>query len=145
MGKKMFANGRAITEPFVMLPRYLFDCPAYRSLRPVSRALLFEVIRRFDGSNNGYIGLGYREAGDACGINKDTAQKAFDELRGKGFLRPRRMGGFNMKDPSANRATEWRLTWFKAGNEKPTHDYKNFVQPVGALIDGPGFQALQSE
>lgn len=112
------------SPPFVMLRNYVFDCPAYRSLKPGPRALLFELVRRYDGSNNGRIGLGARGACVAVNIaDKDTAVRYFDELQDHGFIRPTKLGAFNMKVPGASRATEWRLTWLPSGNDLPTKEF----------------------
>ena len=63
----------------------------------------------------------------ACNVNKDTIKQYFDELETKGFISVRRKGGFNLKDTTSSRATEWRITWLDAEGEKATHDYKRWV------------------
>lgn len=109
-----------------MLSNWIFDCPAYRALHPVSRTLLWELVRRYNGSNNGEIGLGVREAAKACSVKcPDTMSKYFEDLQLKGFIDATRRGGFNMKDPSSRRATEWRLTWIDAPGLRAT---KRFLQ-----------------
>lgn len=102
------------------------DSLAFRSLKPLPQALLVQMIRRFNGFNNGAIGFGHREAAAACNVNKDTIKQAFDDLQNRGLIRASRRGGFNMKDITARRATEWRLTWLDALGIKPTHDFKTW-------------------
>jgi hypothetical protein len=70
---------------FIQLYRYQLDCPAYVSLSPYARAALIEVIRGYDGSNNGKIVLSVRTLADRLGCNKDTACHALQELVAKGL------------------------------------------------------------
>jgi hypothetical protein len=104
-------NGRnAGSTNFVMLDNYIFDCLAYRTMKPGPRALLWELIRLHNGNDNGRIGLGVRNAAQALGVSKDTAAGYFETLMKRGFIAVARSGGFNMKDPQSRRASEWRLT-----------------------------------
>lgn len=129
-----------------MLPLWVFRSLAYRSLRPVARTLLWELIYRHNGYNNGRIGLSIREAAQACNVNKDTLAKYYRELQDYGFLKATKRGGFNMKDPAASRATEWRLTWIDADGVKATKEFKNW-EPAAAAEEkhGPHFTAMQSQ
>tara|TARA_R110000868_G_scaffold34144_3_gene123441 strand:- start:6630 stop:7211 length:582 start_codon:yes stop_codon:yes gene_type:complete len=109
-----------------MLDNYVFDCVAFRTMKAGPRALLFELIRLHNGTNNGSIGLGARRAAVLLGANKDTANKYFWVLMERGFIAPARPGGFNMKDPESRRSTEWRLTWIKTNCMPATKDFLNF-------------------
>lgn len=121
---RVLKNGRnAGSTAFLMLDHYIFDCAAYRSMRPGPRALLDEMIRRHNGSNNGHIGLGQREAAKCLNVNKDTVPGYFDALIERGFIAPTRPGGFNMKNPESRRSTEWRLTWLKTDYMAATKDF----------------------
>lgn len=127
MPKKSNKKGRDVRgEPFVHLPHFVIDSDAYRSLRALAQALLVHLVRRYNGLNNGTIALGHREAAKLCNVNKDTIKSAFDDLCEKGFIQSSRKGGFNMKDPSARRATEWTLTWHGTLGCKPTYEFKNW-------------------
>jgi hypothetical protein len=124
MAKTNAKGRRRDAPPFVMLPWWIFDSLAYRSLHPVARTLLWEIVRRYNGANNGSIGLGQREAATSCGVKRaDTIARYFAELEAKGFIGATRRGGFNMKDPSTRRATEWRLTWLDAPGLRPTKEF----------------------
>jgi hypothetical protein len=72
--------------------------------------VLIEIMRRYDGTNNGRIGLGVREASELCRINKDTAAQSFRRLGERGFIECGQQGSFDYK---ARHAAEWRLTWLK--------------------------------
>jgi len=126
---RLFKTGRnATATAFIMLENYVFDCDAFRTMKLGPRCLLFELIRRHNGSNNGAIALGVRDAAKRLGVNKDTASGYFRALVERGFIAPSRPGGFNVKDPTARRATEWRLTWIRCGDQPPT---KEFMSAAG--------------
>lgn len=68
-----------------------------------------------------------RHACDAINISdKDTALRYLNDLRDKGLIRPTKLGGFNMKDATASRATEWALTWERENDELPTRDFQKW-------------------
>ncbi|SOE18582.1 hypothetical protein SAMN05877838_3511 [Hoeflea halophila] len=92
---------------FVMIYAYVKRSEAWKSLSPVERCAYIEVKWRYDGLNNGRIGLGCRELGDELNMSRNTADRALDELEKKGFIEKAKPSAFNNK----NRAvTEWRLT-----------------------------------
>ncbi len=135
---KVLKNGRnAGSTAFLMLDYYIFDCAAYRTMKPGPRALLDELIRRHNGGNNGHIGLGQREAAKCLNVNKDTVPGYFGTLIERGFVAPARLGGFNMKNPETRRSTEWRLTWLKTDCMAATKDFiawsreKSTVRKIG--------------
>ena len=136
---RILKNGRnAGSTNFVMLDNYIFDCLAYRTMKPGPRALLWELIRLYNGSNNGRIGLGVRSAAQALGVSKDTAAGYFETLMKRGFIAVARSGGFNMKDPQSRRASEWRLTWATTGCMTATKDFiqfgkKNTIRKTGTV------------
>ena len=57
----------------------------YHGLGCYARALLFELIDRFNGCNNGMIGLGVREAAYELGCSQGTACNAMRELDDSGL------------------------------------------------------------
>lgn len=137
---RLLKNGRnAGSTAFLMLDHYIFDCAAYRTMKPGPRALLDEMIRRHNGSNNGRIGLGQREAAKCLNVNKDTVPAYFATLIERGFIASARSGGFNMKDPESRRSTEWRLTWIKTDCMAATKDFmgwgkeKSTARKIGAV------------
>ncbi|MBT3768294.1 MAG: hypothetical protein HOM58_10925 [Rhodospirillaceae bacterium] len=104
---KTNAKGRSKGVPrHVRLEHSTMDTPAYRSLSPNARSVLMEVMKRYNGFNNGDVGLGCREAGEAIGRSPNTAALAFKELQAKGFIKPREIGHFNIKN---RLATTWTL------------------------------------
>lgn len=90
-----------------MLPKYMLDSPAWRSLSAPERALYVQVAARFNGKNNGFIALSVREAASEVNIAKDTAGRAFARLGDRGLLELAQPGAFTFK---TRHAAEWRLT-----------------------------------
>ena len=95
---------------FIMIDGYVKRCPAWKALTPIERNAYIEVKWRYDGKNNGRIGLGCRELAEELNMGRDTANRALDALVEKGFIAKSQASAFNVK----NRAvTEWRLTEYK--------------------------------
>ena len=61
-------------ERYVMLRFWLLNSPAWQSLPPAARALYIEMVKRYNGSNNGRILMAVRDAAELIGVSKDTAQ-----------------------------------------------------------------------
>ena len=106
MGKGRSKNKPGGGGNFAMLPHYLLKSAAWRDLDTNARALYVEILFRFNGTNNGSIGLGTREAGKALHVSKDTAIRAFDALVDHGLIVLATASTFNQKRLSR----EWLLT-----------------------------------
>ena len=119
-------------ERFVKLDYYVLDSPAYCSLRSVSRALLVEIWKRYNGSNNGEIGFSVRDAAEALGVGKDTVCRAFDELIDRGFLIVRADASFTLKEKLAR---EFEITALPLGDKLATWkaEEKNTVLKIGTV------------
>ncbi|MCA1381468.1 hypothetical protein [Bradyrhizobium sp. BRP23] len=94
---------------YVMVTEFMMSSAAWQSLDGNCRALYIEVARRYRGpnSNNGKIPYSVREAAAALHIGRTTAQRCFEKLLDRGFLKIGKRSGFNMK---GRVATEWLLT-----------------------------------
>jgi hypothetical protein len=103
--KKMRKTPRS-KRPFLLLFRNVKRSKAYHSLSPVARCALVELIDRYNGTNNGRIGLGVRELAYEVHCSKDTAAMALKELDDAGLARPITPGVWR-----GRRATEWCLTF----------------------------------
>ena len=108
MPKRRRSNKR-LDASHVRLYRWMLDSPAYLSLTCPARAVLIEIARGYDGTNNGRLGLSIRRASERCNIARGTAQRAFAELQERGFIDCMTKGAFSRK---VLHATEWRLTWW---------------------------------
>jgi hypothetical protein len=112
------------TARHVQVMTFLMESAAWRSLPPAPRALFFEVLRRYNGVNNGRIGLGVREAGRELHIKPQTAGTAFRALVERGFLVETQGASFHQKKLTR----EWRITCKPMGpadapTAAPTEDY----------------------
>ena len=105
---------------FVKLYHWLLQSHAWRSASLAARCLLIEVWRRHNGVNNGEIAFSVREAAEALGIGKNTANRAFRELEDKGFLNARERGSFHWK---GGPATTWELTAEPLGERPASKEF----------------------
>lgn len=133
-------------EQHVRLHHWLLSTLAYRSLSPPARAVLVELMRVYNGTNNGRLALSVRDAGGACCISKNTAARAFDELADRGFIVQTKPGAFSVK---FRLATEWALTEFRndATGAMASKDFvrwtpkiQNTVPPEGHRVPVAGHQ-----
>jgi DNA-binding Lrp family transcriptional regulator len=108
---------------FLQLHNYIFDCPAYRSLSLAGRAALNELIRIYNGRNNGCLAMSVRMLAERLNSSKDTASRALTELEEKGFIETTKVGSFRLKQ---RYASEYRLTWHRDDN--------NYALPTKAFM-----------
>ena len=112
---------------FVMLMDYTTNCEAWRDLKPAAINVYLLIAMRYNGANNGFIGLSVRDAARLAHIAPGTAQKAFQTLQDHGFIKCRKKGAFSVKH---RHASEWELTCWSAKTGKPaTHDYRKWKPP----------------
>jgi DNA-binding transcriptional MocR family regulator len=109
---------------------YMLASEAWQSLDCTSRALYIELARRYrgPGSNNGKIGYSVREAATALSVGRSTAQRCFEKLTDRGFLKIGKRSGFSMK---GRVSTEWLLTEFAddtSGVSGPAFASKEFMR-----------------
>lgn len=101
-------TGRSKSGPaFVQIFQYMLKSSAWRHLSPAARAVYVEIAGRYNGHNNGFIGLSVRDAARRCNIAPNTAAKALRSLQEAGLIACTECGSFNLKRPLAS---EWRLT-----------------------------------
>lgn len=123
---KINATGRNKTSRFARFDHSLMESPAYRALTPNARALLIELTRMDNGSNNGALWLSVRDAAALMGVaNTKTASAALNELQEMGFISMTKDAHFKVKTAETARARCWRLTYEAVrGKQGPTNDYQ---------------------
>ena len=123
-GRRTNRKGRSVgQQSFVMLYHWAFDSVAFRTLRPGPRALLWEIIRRHNGGNNGRIGFSQREMSAAIEVaDRETVAGYVRDLEARGFIQAQRRGGFCVKVAN-RRASEWALTMFPIGDSLATKEF----------------------
>ncbi|RWN47350.1 MAG: hypothetical protein EOS03_13455 [Mesorhizobium sp.] len=126
MSSKYKRKGKA---KFVQIWERMCKTEAWRESSLAEKQLYFELKRKFNGLNNGYIAMSCRQAADLLGIGKSTASRCFATLQERGFIVMAKASAFNMKQHDA---AEWALTEVK--NDRtgalPTHAYKEWKRPA---------------
>src|SRR5262245_35515105 len=104
------AKGRTVGRlgRYVALPHYLLESLAWRNLSSVAQSAYVEILRRYNGCNNGRLAMSARVLATARRISRATATRALQELVSHGFLEVVRPGGFSCK---VKRAAEYRETF----------------------------------
>jgi len=99
---------RSFKDPFAMIPWYVIDCPAFKSLRGNSVKLLLLLVRQYRGNNNGDLSITY-SLNKTYFKSSQTMYAARDELEQKGFIVTNAYGGMSQggyKLPSL-----YAITW----------------------------------
>jgi len=122
-------KGRSRSPPFAMLTHSMTNTPAWLDLSGNAVKLLVHMIKLSNGLNNGEIVLSGRMAADAIGLARNTVMAAFQDLQSHGFIAMTGEAGFNCK---VRVAPTWRLTFQPAGQTAPTHEYRDWEQPLSA-------------
>jgi len=143
VGKKR--SSKASRLPFVQVFRWMMDTAAWRDLSLGARATYVELKALFNGSNNGRIAFGAREAAALIAMSPSSANRFLQELEEHGFIRRQQASSFGQK----KLVTEWRLTelrndvvpdvpskefmyWRPAGEiQNPVPPVKSSVPPAG--------------
>ena len=102
--RKRRSNG----PPFVQLYRFIKRSQAWHGLSLPATCTLIELLDRYNGINNGMIGLSVRTLADELKCSHATASRALKELDDAGLARPQTVGVWRGK-----RATEWRVTFYR--------------------------------
>lgn len=106
---------------FVTVRHDMMQSPAWQSLSTNARCVWLEIMRRYNGKNNGSIPLSCREAADLCNISKATAKRAFDELETKGFIKVHLYSTFTNKYKTSRR---WIVTHESFDKKPPTNEWR---------------------
>ncbi len=143
-GRRIDRNGRSkLDEQFVPIPYPMAESEAFRSLSGNALKVYVELRRRYNGANNGRLFLAFGEAAKLLGIGKSTAQRAFEELEQKGFVKQTRRGSWY-----GRQANEWAVSDQRHNGDRPTNAWRDWRPPkpknrtrsphgpIG-LVDGP--------
>ena len=142
--KKWKADHRADTrgEGLMGLPKCVYGSPAYRDLDLYARAVLMEILSRFNGYNNGEIGVSYREIGEGLGSQNFTRiARAVADLMEHGLIDIGHEAVWKERH-----SRQYRLTWVMSGKPpftaKATNDYLDWSKKIG--VDHVSADAPQS-
>jgi hypothetical protein len=106
--RRMRGIGGRSKRQFLQLFTNVKRSAAYHGLSSYARSLLFELIDRYNGCNNGMIGLGVREAAYELGCCNGTVSNAMRDLDDAGLARltigDHRLHRVRNEDPSDGKA-----------------------------------------
>lgn len=87
------AKGRGGTPPFFRLTHELLDSPLYISLPYTSKALLVDIVRQYNGHNNGDLAVTLSLMERRGWNSNGTMRRALEALENSGLLIRTRQGG----------------------------------------------------
>ena len=118
--------------PFVQLPWWVMETPAFHYMTPEGKTALFYMAKRYYGWNNGQIGFGTRSGGfvrapgapdtqvkDIPVMSNSRMHRALREVEALGFACVTKESSFGQK----KRTREWRLTWLSCAGSPATKDF----------------------
>ncbi len=133
--RKLNGFGYRSAASFIKLDHGLLKSDAWQHLSPDATKVLLDLWSRHNGINNGSIGYAQRAAHEclclAYGrqVSRRRATAALQEIQDKGFAVVTKDSKFTLKSKLAR---EWRLTAERAGDERPTRDFKHWkIQNTG--------------
>ena len=119
MGKRDKRGNRA---SFIKLDTWIFERPAYRGLGLGARCLHWELLKVYNGHNNGRLFLSHRDAALRLGCTRNTVSRYFHELEAAGFIVKTR--GHCLGPSGIGQATHWALTHLDVEGRPATMDFK---------------------
>jgi len=111
-------------EGRLRLDHWLLDSTAYRNLTNPTKCILLELMRRYDGGNNGRISFGGAD-GASAGLSTDVTERALTELVRAGFLVQTATAVPHLRHPR-----KWRLTMYAADGRAATKDFMRMMAEV---------------
>ena len=122
-------KGRSVTGPrYVALRYYMLDSQAWHALSPIGVKALIEIMRLYNGHNNGQLGMAASTLADRLSCSKSHASRALNELEEKGFIGVQKVGTFRRRD---RLASEYFLTEFRndVSSASPTNEFMRWRPP----------------
>jgi hypothetical protein len=115
------------------LEHWLLVSAAYKGLTNQAKCLLIELMRRYDGGNNGGISFGGPNGAHA-GFSSDVTERALTELERAGFIVQTAPAV-----PWLIHPRKWRLTMYRADGKPATKDFMRNLKPGAAEKSCDGF------
>ena len=107
-------------EPFIQISDLVLTSEAYKDLSFSARSMLIEMVKYFNGRNNGYIFIS-KQVLRSRGFSKNTATKALKELASHGLIYMTKRGG------NLNGGCSWYAITWKPINRMEGQNLENFV------------------
>lgn len=102
------------------MSRYMLQHVSYVSLSPIAKVLMLLLQEQWRESEP--VSYGVREAAEKIGCKPNTACKAFNMLRDRGFISCAEESYFNSR--TSSRARKWLLNWMPFNFKKPTNEWE---------------------
>jgi len=99
------------------LYNWMTETRAYVALSSSEKCILWELMRRYDGNNNGNISFGGQD-GRHAKLSRDLTEKALIKIEGAGFIVEAEPAIPHLKRPR-----KWRLTMYPADGKPATKDF----------------------
>ncbi len=99
------------------LYNWMTETRAYVALSSSEKCILWELMRRYDGNNNGKISFGGQD-GRHAKLSRDLTEKALIKIEGAGFIVETEPAIPHLKRPR-----KWRLTMYPADGKPATKDF----------------------
>ena len=111
----------------------ILKCSAYKGLSNPAKCILIELMRRYDGGNNGCIAFG-GPSGAHAGFSTDVTERALTELQRAGFI-------FQTATaiPQLRQTRKWRLTMYAADRRPATKDFMSVAKSMTPQKSFHGF------
>lgn len=100
----------AVEGTYAALPHSLLDSVAFTGASYTAKALLFEMMRQHNGSNNGHLQLACSWLKTRGWTSRSVIKRARDELVNRNLIIRTKTGGLNMG------AAQYGVTWLSISN-----------------------------
>lgn len=110
MGKQQKRPTEAVSGTYCAIPHSVLDSTAFTAASYTAKALLFEIMRQHNGSNNGHLQLAHSWLNTRGWTSRSVVQRARAQLLEHNLIICTRMGGLNMG------AAQYAVTWLPISN-----------------------------
>jgi hypothetical protein len=111
----------------------ILKCNAYKGLSNSAKCILIELMRRYDGGNNGCIAFG-GSSGAHAGFSTDVTERALTELQRAGFIVQTAPAV-----PQLRQTRSWRLTMYAVDRRPATKDFMRVTKSMTPQKSFNGF------
>jgi hypothetical protein len=115
------------------IQHWLLNSAAYKGLSNQAKCILVELMRRYNGGNNGNISFG-GSSGAHAGFSADVTERALTELQRASFIVQTALAV-----PYLRRPRKWRLTMYAADRKSATKDFMRNPRPTTPQKSYRGF------
>ena len=93
--RRLATKGRQTTGQFLMIPKFVLEHPAFKTLSPRASKLYLDIGAQYRGHNNGDLSATLKMMSDRGWNSSDQLNKAKRELEQRGLILLTRQGGRN--------------------------------------------------